>query len=670
MSFEKKRNNIIDSLINSLEDIKLKHFDENLVKTIASSKNLNISNEEATTIINQFNNIFLNIPDLSTIKSKKDIVTKMQELGIDKSLQPIALKLLIKSKKIREQQGKQEGKQQEGNVVSDEKKKESTKKKIDDEIKRIKQQLLKEGDAAHKKQQAQLKINRQREGYIDEIAERWDIEDSETLSNIPWSSLKLPQVYRFWDLGSNDANTGIWPGRILWVNKNETMYGDNNYRFGILWADGYYSEEELDYDIFWFTDPKDQIDFHIDGEEKIPKWILDKIEVSLFSHTPEDVKLLYKELISNPPKHRVLTPLILKKFKSRLLTGLIDTQRKKILQQMRNAFQNKKPFNFNVNESTVALNFERINGDGRCMYRGQATGLNYLCTGNGRGEGQIDWDVTNHSGSPPNEETGLAELIMLSSILAIENNLFHQPFAGRYQDPTDIVDEQFEASTYFEIIEQERPKNYVEKMLNIPSTSTLGYDFWGSDMEQNAFVNFVMPELRISTFNEVSLDTLTTATVIQSTENNNENPPTIYLLFTGGHFNALYNENRMQQRAGFNMTRSQLIARLLNYIYDRMIDTNRRDLFKKKIQFILSKFANEEVTEIITDWKTLNAETGNGDKWNSIVELLQEMADERRTETADVSLKKRKKEGGGKKTQFYSKNSRKNNKQKTCVCCD
>jgi len=574
---------LIETLVKSYDGDD--ELDKEYIEAISVSKGFNVSRKEISMIFDLFKKIESIVPN---IKNKNELVKRLKDLNIDTSFVPIILKLINKFKR------------------KEQKKKEQKKKEKKDYLL---EQLLMEG------------IKADRNIINGNILDFEKILNKEK-SDMKWSELSdilgLPQIYRFWVLEGDHRNTGIWPGRVLWTKNGGKSYG-------ILWADGYYTEEPLDENIFWVSKPAEEVTFHIEGNEYIPKKLLEEI-ITIYGNSPDNVIELYQKLIHSPPKDRILTGNMRIKYQSRLLKGLLESQTNKFRKEMHAHFRNNESFQFNVDGSEVDLKFKRIKGDGRCMYRSAASGLNLLCNGDNDEEGNINWKTGNK------KETAIAELIMLCSILAIESNIDKERFTmERFGEEGDDM-----GHTYGDIINRDRPQNYIQKMLMIKSTEGLSSEFWGDDTELNAFVNFVLPELRIVIFNELYREQLLNGLVLDS--NNTVNPPTIYLLFTGNHFNALYKDNT---KGNLNITRAELVSRLINYVYLRMKSAGRIDLFKKKLKFVLESFSEEEATEIMGIWSSNYSE--DADEFDYIFNIMETLP-----ELKEEPLTKKQKKGGGK----------------------
>jgi hypothetical protein len=578
---------IINALVESYDYAY--EMDEEYVESISLSKSFNFSEKEIASILNLFNKIVSMVPALVNIKNKSEIFEKIKASKIDKSLVKSVLSLTNKLRRKIKEKGKEK----------------KVKRKSKDHFF---EQLIMEGMKSDKNM-----IN----GAIIDFENILATEKS----TMKWSELSekvgLPQVYRFWVL--KGANAGIWTGKVLWTK-------DEGKSYGILWADGYYTEEPLDEDVFWFSKPTEEITFHIEGEEYIPQKLLNDIIIK-YSTSPQNVLDLYNRFINNPPIERILSGKMRMNYQSRLLQGLIESQKKNFIRKMTAHFRKGEAHPFNIEGSEIKLKFKHIKGDGRCMYRSAASGLNLLCNGDEEEEGTIKWKSGNE------RETAIAELIMLCSILAIESNINQQRFTMER-----LANEGEEMGhTYGDIVNISRPSNYIQKMLMMKSTSGLSSDFWGDDTELNAFVNYVIPEIRVGVFNEMYGEQLLNGVVLRSNNNREANPPTICLLFTGNHFNALYENNK----GSLNITRAELIARLINYVYILMKDTGRIEIFKTKLKFILESFSESETEQILAIWSSYDE-----DELEYILDIigsLSEISEER------SEHRKKQKRGGGKK---------------------
>ena len=479
-------------------------------------------------------------------------------------------------------------------------------------IKLSKQLLVSEGDLADQQLKSAKGSAKKRLGLFDDLTKGKKVAMSKKTLADCIIEFKLPIIYRYWSLDEDDS--GMYSGVLLWTVVDEKSFGDNKERYGILWADGQYTEELID--LLWF--PKEEIySFHIPTKllkKLIPEWTV--VKISMLANIKKLSELRGKhvgKLLSDDD--------IIKYGAAEFLIMLTDADDSGDSGDDFGDDFEEDVFDYvELVEDASKMKLEHIRGDGRCEYRSMASGLNYICVGNGRGEGQINWGVVNHEANPPSEEDALSELVMLTSALAMRVNADDSPSGVPIRDLiTPVLIDNFDEHVLNRIgnkklSDQQKEKirqgkerytnldHYTSVIINTPDSRNLDVLYYGGYNEMSVFFMYVMQNMLSFTLWALrsimdgrNIPTGSADGILQGQIN------IINISPISAHYEALYNTNRDQQRNGFNWTRARLVAHLIGYIIRNYNHNNQGEVnvLRKKIHSALLKFETNERGDII-----------------------------------------------------------------------
>jgi hypothetical protein len=466
--------------------------------------------------------------------------------------------------------------------------------------------LISQGKAASKLLNTLKGNAKKRMGHFDNLNEMQQPPESQEESQLTLNDCinlyNLPIIYRYWWL--DDEESGLYSGVVLWsVPIDKKVFGDNIQRYGILWSDEQYTEEPID-DVWLPEEDAIAANVPIDLlEKRMPIWA-----TRVFKRLSKNDSDKFIQIKQKKRKDRILTARDLDMYRSEDFKQMMEEEEGEL---------GEEPFEYvEFVEEVTGMNLEHIRGDGRCEYRSIASELNYICTGNGRGEGRINWGVEHHESLPPGEEDAMSELIMLSAALAMRAHADDAPGEMSIRENVTIeLRENFEdfvrgirtqklnkqQAAALELSRQNyvNLEGYVSTIINTPDTSGLSSLYYGGYNEMSLFFTYVMNNML--TWTLWSLRSIMDGIAIPTGSDENLRQGQINIINImpiSAHYEALYNPDRSQQRGNFNWSRNRLIAHIIGYIINQH-NPDEIAILREKIRKALLKFVVAERGEII-----------------------------------------------------------------------
>jgi hypothetical protein len=362
---------------------------------------------------------------------------------------------------------------------------------------------------------------------------------------------KAQFVTRFW------SELGFYPGVII-KRIDDVLVG-------IIWSDNYYTVEKLEY-LFTIEDyranpPK----FTVEGNPNVPEKLLSSIP------SPNTLPNFPKErTIINDQYYYILA----KEYKAQLL----------LHRRIDKALREKQTFPFQVspeiemnNNNTVELKGSNVAGDGWCMYRSIASGINYILGH------KIDFGVENRRKTPSSYENALSELLRLNAVLQLNQRWNNYVASNPIQ--YQVLSLQVDPSTGLPALMTgedlaclDRDPNYILKMLteNLPMGKSVNEEYWGDAPEQ-WMMQHIIPEYILQTYDTrvMKNEPSPVQIVYQAMPINDK--PVLFIWKNGNHYWVLYTEDRNTQKRGFfGVTRRELMERLMRNIHNESPELYRR----------------------------------------------------------------------------------------------